>query len=75
MAVFLLPGANALQVANAVKERMKELKSRFPPGLEYGIFYDTVSARSQYAQNTIEGPTWPWTTGIGTQTANAPTAP
>ena len=36
----------------------------------YGIFYDTVSARSQYAQNTIEGPTWPWTTGIGTQTAN-----
>jgi hypothetical protein len=36
----------------------------------YGIYYDTVSARSQYAQNTIEGPTWPWTTGIGTQSAN-----
>ena len=39
----------------------------------YGIFYDTVSARSQYAQNTIEGPTWPWTTGIGTQTTNVAT--
>ena len=38
----------------------------------YGIYYDTVSARSQYLQNTIEGPTWPWTTGIGTQSANVP---
>jgi hypothetical protein len=36
----------------------------------YGLFFDTVSARSQYAQNTVEGPTWPWTTGIGTQSAN-----
>lgn len=36
----------------------------------YGIYYDNVSARSQYAQNTVEGPTWPWTTGIGTQSAN-----
>ncbi len=36
----------------------------------YGLYYDTVSARSQYAQNTVEGPTWPWTTGIGTQSAN-----
>ncbi len=42
MGVFLLPGANALQVADAVKQKMKELKSRFPPGLEYGIFYDTT---------------------------------
>ena len=39
----------------------------------YGLFFDTVSARSQYAQNTVEGPTWPWTTGIGTQTANVAT--
>ncbi len=39
----------------------------------YGLFYDTVSARSQYAQNDIEGATWPWTTGIGTQSANQQT--
>ena len=39
----------------------------------YGLYYDTVSARSQYAQNTVEGPTWPWTTGIGTQNANQAT--
>ena len=39
----------------------------------YGLFYDTVSARSQFAQNDIEGTSWPWTTGIGTQTANVQT--
>jgi multidrug efflux pump len=42
MALFLLPGANALEVADAIKKRMKELKSRFPPGLEYQIQYDTT---------------------------------
>jgi hypothetical protein len=36
----------------------------------YGLLYDTISARSQYAQNTLEGASWPWTTGIGTRTAN-----
>jgi hypothetical protein len=36
----------------------------------YGFFYDTVSARSQFAQNDIEGTSWPWTTGIGSQSAN-----
>src|SRR4051812_23518243 len=38
----------------------------------YGFFYDTVSARSQYAQNNIEAATWPWTTGINQQSANLP---
>jgi multidrug efflux pump len=42
MAMFLLPGANALAVADAIKQRMKELKSRFPPGLEYDFYYDTT---------------------------------
>jgi multidrug efflux pump len=50
MAVFLLPGANALEVADAVKQRMKELKNRFPPGLEYDIFYDTTP----FIQRSIE---------------------
>lgn len=25
----------------------------------YGIFYDTISYRSQYAQNTLQGSIWP----------------
>ncbi len=35
-----------------------------------GIFYDTITARSQWVQNNIEGPTWPWTTGISGQQVN-----
>jgi multidrug efflux pump len=50
MAVFLLPGANALEVADAIKERMKELKSRFPPGLEYDYYYDTTP----FIQRSVE---------------------
>jgi multidrug efflux pump len=42
MGVFLLPGANALDVADAVKRRLEELKGSFPPGLEYRILYDTT---------------------------------
>src|SRR5262249_14891663 len=33
MGVFLLPGSNALDVADAVKARLEELKDSFPPGL------------------------------------------
>jgi len=36
----------------------------------YGLFYDTVAARSQYAQNDIEGVTWPWTKGFNGQSQN-----
>src|SRR5258708_1458860 len=50
MGVFLLPGANALEVADAVKQRMKELKSRFPPGLEYDFYYDTTP----FIQRSVE---------------------
>ncbi|WP_442487202.1 efflux RND transporter permease subunit [Halomonas litopenaei] len=36
------PGANALQTADMVKEKMNELEARFPPGLEYVVPYDTT---------------------------------
>jgi Carboxypeptidase regulatory-like domain len=29
----------------------------------YGIFYDTITARSQWVQNTLLGADWPWTEG------------
>ncbi len=41
--VFLAPGANALDVGDAVKAKMAELKQKFPLGLDYGIPYDTTS--------------------------------
>src|SRR6266516_3591565 len=40
LAIFQLPGSNALDVADAVKAKMRELKRRFPQGLEYAIVYD-----------------------------------
>jgi multidrug efflux pump len=42
LAVFLLPGANALDTADRIKARMRELEARFPAGLKYAIVYDTT---------------------------------
>jgi hydrophobe/amphiphile efflux-1 (HAE1) family protein len=40
--VFLLPGANALEVAKEVVKTVDEIKQRFPAGLEYRVPYDTT---------------------------------
>jgi multidrug efflux pump len=46
MAIFQLPGSNALATSDAVRAKMAELKKRFPVGLDYTIVYDpTVSVR------------------------------
>ncbi|HTM61769.1 MAG TPA: multidrug efflux RND transporter permease subunit [Burkholderiales bacterium] len=42
MATFLQPGANALEVAERVRDRMVELKAGFPDGVAYGIPFDTT---------------------------------
>src|SRR4051794_24458628 len=42
LSVYQLPGSNALDVAKRVKERMRQLKRRFPPGMDYAIVYDTT---------------------------------
>ncbi|HVJ62606.1 MAG TPA: multidrug efflux RND transporter permease subunit [Tahibacter sp.] len=42
-AVQLLPGANALQVANDVKARMAELQPSFPPGVTWFVPYDSTT--------------------------------
>jgi len=45
--VFQLPGANALQLSDAVRVKMKELEKNFPEGVSYEIDYDpTVFVRS-----------------------------
>ncbi|MBT9612559.1 MAG: multidrug efflux RND transporter permease subunit [Burkholderiales bacterium] len=40
--IFLQPGANALDVGNEVRGKMKELSARFPDGFTYSIPYDTT---------------------------------
>lgn len=41
IAVRLSPGANALDTANAVKERMTQLAAYFPKGMNWVVPYDT----------------------------------
>jgi multidrug efflux pump len=42
LSVYQLPGSNALDTAREVKEKMEELKLRFPEGIDYAIVYDTT---------------------------------
>jgi HAE1 family hydrophobic/amphiphilic exporter-1 len=42
IAVFQLPGANALDVADKVRAAMEAMKPSFPEGLTYGIPFDTT---------------------------------
>jgi hydrophobe/amphiphile efflux-1 (HAE1) family protein len=42
LSIFQLPGSNALRTADGVYAKMKELKRRFPEGLDYRIVYDTT---------------------------------
>jgi HAE1 family hydrophobic/amphiphilic exporter-1 len=41
--VFLLPGANALDVARQIRAAMDELKPSFPPDLDYAIPFNTTT--------------------------------
>ncbi len=42
LAIFQLPGSNALDTADRVRAKMEDLKTRFPEGVEYAIVYDTT---------------------------------
>ena len=51
LAVYQLNNANGIEIANACKERLAELKANnFPEGLDYGFQYDTTS----FIQASIE---------------------
>lgn len=39
--VFLLPGANALEVADAVKASLADLSRQFPQGIDWHVWYDS----------------------------------
>jgi len=42
LAVFQLPGSNALETAAAIRQKMEDLQKQFPDGVEYRIEYDTT---------------------------------
>jgi len=49
LTIYMLPGANAIQVAEEVKASMKEIKKDFPEGLDYLIPFDIT----QYISESI----------------------
>ncbi len=42
LAIFQMPGSNALELQKSVATKMEELSKRFPKGIEYGMHYDTT---------------------------------
>ncbi len=42
LGIFQQPGSNALDTADRIRARMDELKTSFPPDLDYAIVYDTT---------------------------------
>ncbi|MDP2098658.1 MAG: multidrug efflux RND transporter permease subunit [Methylobacter sp.] len=50
LAIFQLPGSNALDTKKAVVDAMEKLKPHFPEGLDYLLVYDTVV----FVQQSIE---------------------
>jgi len=42
LAVYQMPGSNALDLQNNVKAKMEELRKRFPKGIDYAMHYDTT---------------------------------
>jgi len=50
MAIFLVPGANALETAELVKAQIAQIEAGFPKGLALQILYDT----SEFVKASIE---------------------
>ncbi len=42
LAIYLAPGANALNTAASIKALLTRLSGRFPPGLTYNVTYDST---------------------------------
>ncbi len=53
MAIYQLPGSNALDAARDVKALMMELKKRFPQDLDYAVSLDTTLAVSRGLEETV----------------------
>ncbi|MEP0854792.1 efflux RND transporter permease subunit [Trichocoleus sp. DQ-U1] len=54
LGIFQLPGSNALDVARAVKAEMAKLATRFPPGLQYRVAFDTTLYVEQSLKEVVK---------------------
>ena len=54
MALYQLPGSNAVQAAEGVKKLMAEAKRRFPEGMDYALALDTTRAVTEGIREIVE---------------------
>jgi HAE1 family hydrophobic/amphiphilic exporter-1 len=54
IAVYQLPGSNAVQAAAAVRKLMSEMKQRFPPDVDYVVSLDQTSAVTEGMREIIQ---------------------
>src|SRR6202163_576199 len=54
MALYQLPGSNAVQAAEGVNKLMAEAKNRFPEGMDYAVALDTTRAVTEGIREIIE---------------------
>ena len=54
VAVYQLPGSNAVQAAEGVKNLLAEQKRRLPQGVDYAVTLDTTRAVSEGIKEIIE---------------------
>lgn len=47
LVIYMLPGANAMEVAKSVKEAMEEISKNFPEGMSYEIPFDMTTYISE----------------------------
>jgi len=61
LGIYQVPGSNALEVATAVKAEMERLSQSFPPGMTYGIGFDTT----EYVEASLSEVVWTLVQAIG----------
>src|SRR5262249_901288 len=55
LSIYQLPGSNALDIAQLVRTKMEDLKTRFPEGVDYAIVYDTTPFITESINEVFKG--------------------
>ena len=54
IAIYQVPGSNALDTINRAKALLEEIKTRFPADMDYGVTLDTTRAVSEGIKEIVE---------------------
>lgn len=54
LGIFQLPGSNAIDTAQKIKDTMEEISKNFPPGIKYDIIYNPTDYIQQSVNAVVE---------------------